>query len=367
MKRPLSGTKDSNPETKRHCFAQAEKQWIGTEGIFSNPWPGTVLQIIPHDLHAIIDYYRKAGIFSSPPKIGINSSQDRPPLKPEYKAFIPQGLVSRFDSPHGIAIDRTTGYVFVAYTLSCNVAVYDGAFRTGASIIRWITGGTPSGKKFEPTALTLSGGDLFVVDRANCNIHKFDSTDWTPKGYFGGPGDQNGFFAYPSGITTDNDGHLLISDCGNDRIQRFTSQGKWIQSFGSFGRGRGQLRGPAGIAVDSKGNILVVETSGNRIQVFNPAGESIQIIGANEFQFPWGLTLSREDELLVCDTENRRILLFSRDGAILKQIETAYKGPHSRWNDAIPDGSLILPRGVVLDKMGNILVIDQRTGILIWE
>ena len=48
-----------------------------------------------------------------------------------------------------------------------------------------------------------------------------------------------------------------VTDDGNDRIQKFTSDGKFITTWGSNGRGDGQFSRPEGVAVDSSGNVYV--------------------------------------------------------------------------------------------------------------
>jgi hypothetical protein len=55
----------------------------------------------------------------------------------------------------------------------------------------------------------------------------------------------------------------------NHRIQKFSSEGDFISSFGSEGEGDGQFIEPEGVDVDSEGNIYVVDTGNSRIQVFS--------------------------------------------------------------------------------------------------
>jgi hypothetical protein len=41
-----------------------------------------------------------------------------------------------------------------------------------------------------------------------------------------------------------------VYDMGNNRIDKFTSDGKFITSFGSFGTGEGQFVNPSRVDVD---------------------------------------------------------------------------------------------------------------------
>jgi hypothetical protein len=63
-----------------------------------------------------------------------------------------------------------------------------------------------------------------------------------------------------------------VCDSGNDRIQKFNSNGGHILSWGSEGLADGQLNGATGIAIDQSDLIYVSDTYGHRIQVFTSTG-----------------------------------------------------------------------------------------------
>jgi DNA-binding beta-propeller fold protein YncE len=45
---------------------------------------------------------------------------------------------------------------------------------------------------------------------------------------WGSPGSANGEFKYPEGITVDKLEHIYVVDRGNDRIEKFDSNGRFI-------------------------------------------------------------------------------------------------------------------------------------------
>lgn len=65
-------------------------------------------------------------------------------------------------------------------------------------------------------------------------------------------------------------GDVFVADRNNHRIQKFDFLGNYLSMWGSLGSGDGQFNNPSGIAVDSSGNVYVSDTYNHRIQVFAP-------------------------------------------------------------------------------------------------
>ena len=63
----------------------------------------------------------------------------------------------------------------------------------------------------------------------------------------------------------DAEGDLWVADSGNNRVQRFTSEGSYLSQVGTVGNENGQFIKPEGIATSS-GNVWVADTDNNRIQ-----------------------------------------------------------------------------------------------------
>ncbi len=81
---------------------------------------------------------------------------------------------------------------------------------------------------------------------------------------WGKPGTGPGEFKFISGDPTDptdvagriavgRTGMVYVSDSGNGRVQVFTSQGRFIRQFGSYGSGKGQFFSPGNLVVDGSG------------------------------------------------------------------------------------------------------------------
>jgi len=90
---------------------------------------------------------------------------------------------------------------------------------------------------------------------------------------------QPGQFRLPDHMAVSPDGQsLYVSDRWNDRVQVFDLDGHFKFAFGAGGRGPGQFGEPKEIAFDREGHVLVVDRLNNRVQVFTPNGKPIGAI-----------------------------------------------------------------------------------------
>ena len=92
----------------------------------------------------------------------------------------------------------------------------------------------------------------------------------------------------PWGITIDSNGDVYIADWRNDRIQKFTPDGKFLKQFGESGTGEGQLNRPTSVAVDKDGVVYVADWLNNRLQVFGPDGTFATMRTGDATMSAWG-------------------------------------------------------------------------------
>ena len=80
---------------------------------------------------------------------------------------------------------------------------------------------------------------------------------------------------------------VWVADTGNDRIQKFDGNGKFLMSFGRSGGTRppyreGEFKTPSAVAVDVNNNIWVADTGCHRIQLRIAQRKGCRLAGARQ-------------------------------------------------------------------------------------
>jgi hypothetical protein len=90
----------------------------------------------------------------------------------------------------------------------------------------------------------------------------------------------DGVFAQPTDVAWDSDGNVYISDgYVNSRVGKANNRGEWVTSWGSYGPGDGQFNTPHGVAVSPQQEVFVGDRGNNRIQVFDTNGKFLRQFG----------------------------------------------------------------------------------------
>ena len=90
--------------------------------------------------------------------------------------------------------------------------------------------------------------------------------------------DENLAFNSPSDIAMDSAGNIYILDSGNQRIQKFSPEGKYLTTIGRKGQGPGEFNYPGSLDIDGQGNLYVLDPFVKKIQVLSPQGKELKTI-----------------------------------------------------------------------------------------
>src|SRR3954447_23970231 len=85
---------------------------------------------------------------------------------------------------------------------------------------------------------------------------------------WGDAGAGDGQLSNPTGLDVDEFDDVYVADFGNNRIQKFSSDGDPPGVWGTTGSAGGQFVNPYDVAVDGAGNVFVADGGNNRVQVF---------------------------------------------------------------------------------------------------
>ena len=251
------------------------------------------------------------------------------------------------EEPRGIAVN-SKGLIAVADRETNCILIFDndGMFvrKLGCS------GKEAAGKLNRPKEITfLNDDEILVADELNHCIQRFNVQTGKFVKSFGKLGTGKGEFKNPTNICMDGEGHVVVTDSNNSRIQVLTKDGKLVFKFGDSGSEK--LHQPTG-CVYHKNMFIVSDSFNHNLKVFDNSGKFLYKIGEKgkadgQFSSPWGLYVEKygnRQNLLVCDLSNGRIQQFTLEGCFTgKSVNKIEK-----------------PRAVATTTDGRILVADSK-------
>ena len=167
---------------------------------------------------------------------------------------------SSFDQPTSIAIDRTSGRIYLTETARHFVRILDSKGKNFASIGKR-GGGTGPAQFRMPTELALHGQEFFVLDKRNTRIQVFDLEGHYKREFK----IQSG--SGVRGMAIDSQGWIYIPlDVG--LIQVLDTRGGFLFNFGTYGTAEAEFKEPHGLYIDTTDRLYITDTGNQRMQIF---------------------------------------------------------------------------------------------------
>ena len=154
--------------------------------------------------------------------------------------------------------------------------------------------------------------NVMITDSRNDCLRVY-STDLHYLGRIGSHGKALGQFDGIRDITSDDRDNMYVSDFNNSRIQVLNKQGDFLYAFGN-NSGANSLSGPCGVSFYNQ-FVFVADWIKNRVSVYTPKGDYVTSFGRRgsskgEFDCPWGVCVTEDGFVYVCDNSNQRIQVF---------------------------------------------------------
>ena len=303
----------------------------------------------------------------------------------------------QFDGPGDVYVDWDS-MIGVADTGNDRIQLfwYNGTFAHSFG-----SHGSGDGQFDGPQSLVIVpwlGYTIYVADTGNDRVQSFryawdniNQVFRTP--YFrthGSNGTADGQFDGLRSVDTGgfNDADLIVADTGNDRVQRVTGNGHFVNKFGAGGTGNGNFSAPAGVDMTVTGAFAVADTGNDRVQVFWPNGTlrfdlgppppdratpppppdratppppdraigyrfAFEVGGSygsgpGEFRWPDSVAIGPNGILAVADVGNHRVQVFNPNGTFAFEIGSRGHGT----------GEFFYPADVAIGPSGILAVAD---------
>ena len=275
--------------------------------------------------------------------------RDQPDVRAVRKIFGASGTgQGEFSYPRGIAVSPVDGCVYVVdKTARIQRFSPDGDFQCIWQMPEWERG--------KPTGLSVDKQNrVWVPDTHYARVWAFDR-DGHELLRFGSLGRGPGQFIFPTCVAIDRDGIIYVGEYGdNDRISKFTPDGRYLSSFADPDSGDAAVQRPTEMVFDENDVLWVADACHHRVCRFSRDGKllsQIPLAGLDEISlnYPYGLFLEPGGTFVIADHGNNRIVRYAREGKQVATWGSPGRGP----------GQIIQPWDTARGLDGRIYVLDS--------
>jgi sugar lactone lactonase YvrE len=341
--------------------------------------------------------------------------------QPNFTSGTATTTQSGMNYPYSVAVDPTTGKVFVADFNNSRVLRFSSAAAAVSGTAAEAVLGQPdftsngysttqSGMNSPSGVAVDASGNLYVSDLYNNRVLRFNHAatdtngqnadavlgqpDFTSSTAASSPPTQSGMY-YPFGLVVDASGNLYVADCNNHRVLRFNHAASITNgananvvlgqpNFASSTSATSQsgMSYPRGQAVDASGNLYVVEAGNNRVLLFNHAATDTNgqnadgVLGQPNFTSntaasypptqsgmwdPTDVAVDASGNLYVADIYNHRVLGFANAASDANGANATVvlgQADFTTHTAVTTLSGMNHPAGVAVDTSGNLYVAD---------
>ena len=141
---------------------------------------------------------------------------------------------------------------------------------------------------------------------------------------------EDGLFQSAHSVTVDPQGNLWVTDSAGHVVHKVNADGRVLMTLGKKGvagdnASRDLFNQPNHVAIAPNGDIYVSDGYVNaRVVQFSREGQFVRIIGGDkgsqpgQLQLPHGVALDSQGRILINDSDNQRVSVFSKDGKFVE-------------------------------------------------
>jgi len=167
---------------------------------------------------------------------------------------------------------------------------------------------------------------------------------------WGSLGSANGQFNNPQYVALNSSNEVYVTDQGNYRIQKFTSDGTYLWNWRQFWDYTDYFKA-TGVGVDGANTVYAGDSWHDFIVTF---GGGSGYIGSGQLETPEGIAGTAANEIYVADLDIRKIFKYSSTGTLLATWDNRGSG----------NGPFGGPYGVAVDSSENVYICD---GNYVWK
>ncbi|XP_034441065.1 tripartite motif-containing protein 2 isoform X2 [Hippoglossus hippoglossus] len=124
-----------------------------------------------------------------------------------------------------------------------------------------------------------------------------------------------------------------------------------IFRIGTKGRNKGEFTNLQGVTASSLGKVLIADSNNQCVQIFSNDGQFKSRFGIRgrtpgQLQRPTGVAVHPNGDIIIADYDNKWVSIFSSEG---------------KFKNKIGSGKLMGPKGVSVDRNGHIIVVDNKS------